>query len=40
MDIRAELQGIRTILNCSNVQAMAFAAQRIDKRLAKKIPLK
>lgn len=39
-DIRDELQSIHRILACRNVQAMALATQRIDKRLAKKLPLK
>jgi hypothetical protein len=39
MDIREELQAIRRVLECPNVQKMAFAAQRIDRRLAKKLPL-
>jgi hypothetical protein len=46
MDIRDELQAIRGILSCPNVQKAALAAQdaakatkRIDKRLSKRIKL-
>ena len=47
MDIRDELKKLNAVMHCPNVQAMARASQRtativgrLDKRLAKKIPLK
>lgn len=40
MDIREHLASLLKIMRCPNVQQMALAAQRIDKRLAKKLPLR
>ena len=40
MYIRDELQSLNRFLRCANLTQMALAAQRIDKRIAKRIPLR
>ena len=40
MDIRAELQRIRILTECHNVQAGFFAMQSLDKHMKKRFPIK
>lgn len=40
MDIREELRIIRELAQCGNVRKGFIAMQKIDKRMAKKFPLK
>jgi hypothetical protein len=40
MDIRDELKELNNKLNCFRVRRMLDTVQRIDKRLAKRLPLK
>jgi len=40
MDIRDELKELNATLRCHRVARMADAAIRIDRRLAKKLPLR
>lgn len=40
MDIRDELKELNATLRCHRVARMADAAIRIDRRLAKKVPLR
>lgn len=40
MDIRGELRRIRDLMECPNVRKGFVAMQRVDKRLAKRYPLK
>jgi hypothetical protein len=40
MDIRGELRAINSKLSCHRIQRMFGTIERIDKRLAKKIPMK
>jgi hypothetical protein len=40
MDIRDELKKLNELMHCSNVIKGFRALQRLDKRLAKKVPLR
>ncbi len=40
MDIREELKRLNRLLHCQNVIGGFKALQRLDRRLAKKVPLK
>lgn len=40
MDIRDELQKLNRLLACHNFTNMPHVLKRIDKRLAKKVPLR
>lgn len=40
MDIRDELQTIRYLLECPNVQAGVIAMARLDKHVRKRFPIK
>ena len=40
MDIRDELKALNRKLDCFRVRRMLDTVQRIDKRLAKRLPLK
>lgn len=40
MDIRDELKALNRTLSCYRVREMADASRRIDRRLARRIPLR
>jgi hypothetical protein len=40
MDIRDELKKLNSLMHCSNVIGGFRALQRLDRRLAKKVPLR
>jgi len=40
MDLRDELKKLNALMHCSNVIKGFRALQRLDKRLAKKVPLR